>query len=586
MTGTNTLGVSLSGISPVSGNFSGNIKKEAVDIAASGLDFSGLMSKNAGNFSGNVIDITDGTVLPPDKKQDKPNDDFSAMTGTGAGKKQIKDAPGRKSPIDGEDDSTVEKVADTVQKIEKSVMESLDVSEEELTKTLELLGLSIIDLLDPQALTQVVMELSGRVNAADLMTDPSFSELLGQLDDIAASFSGEIGVKKEELPQFSDEFGGILDRLSTENADVIQNTGGMSFDAVDAVTEEPDALVDFKDQTVAQTNVPLPVSDDEKPFDETLVVTEGDVEIAELTDTDVSSQNLMPEDKKNVSDDREVKAAAATVVEKVSVTRDAPVEDSVEEQSGKGNVNREQAFSNRNAENNSNGNEQSFSQDQEKQGTDTRDNTLQTANTDVAAETHPEEIQTATVHPGGTENFNNIMEGMAVDAGQFSYIDADSLIDQLSSLTRNYASGETTLSMQLNPENLGRLNLDVTSDKVGAVSANIRVENESVRDTLNAQMAEVKATLESAGIRVTEVSVTVESHAFEEAYENQRGARTDMGGNFDGNGGTQGEGEEPRSGRRNLNINNLDDIADNMTEEEALAASIMRDNGGTVDYSA
>ena len=47
---------------------------------------------------------------------------------------------------------------------------------------------------------------------------------------------------------------------------------------------------------------------------------------------------------------------------------------------------------------------------------------------------------------------------------------------------------------------------------------------------------------------------------------------------------------EQRSGgqneRRNLNINSLDELSGLMSEEETLVAQMMRDNGGTVDYTA
>ena len=43
---------------------------------------------------------------------------------------------------------------------------------------------------------------------------------------------------------------------------------------------------------------------------------------------------------------------------------------------------------------------------------------------------------------------------------------------------------------------------------------------------------------------------------------------------------------EQQSGRRNININSLDELSGLMSEEETLVAQMMRDNGGTVDFTA
>ena len=44
--------------------------------------------------------------------------------------------------------------------------------------------------------------------------------------------------------------------------------------------------------------------------------------------------------------------------------------------------------------------------------------------------------------------------------------------------------------------------------------------------------------------------------------------------------------ESRKNTRRSLNLNDLDELAGLMTEEEQLAAQIMRDNGNQVDLTA
>ena len=133
--------------------------------------------------------------------------------------------------------------------------------------------------------------------------------------------------------------------------------------------------------------------------------------------------------------------------------------------------------------------------------------------------------------------------------------------------------------MQLNPESLGRLVLTVT-EKHGNVTAQITASNEQVKETLQTQLAELHSTLQAQGVKVEAVEVTVATHEFEQ----------NLDGNASANGQMQEQTGEQRSGgqneRRNLNINSLDELSGLMSEEETLVAQMMRDNGGTVDYTA
>ena len=161
-----------------------------------------------------------------------------------------------------------------------------------------------------------------------------------------------------------------------------------------------------------------------------------------------------------------------------------------------------------------------------------------------------------------------------------SYVELEQLMEQMEGLARTFASTEgTTVEMQLNPENLGRLVLNVT-EKNGNVTAQITASNDQVKEALQTQLAELRSTLEAQGIKVEAVEVTARSHEFEQ--------------NLDGNAAANGQMQEqeerhaPRgqNGRHNLNRNNLDELSGIMSEEEALVAQMMRDNGGTVDFTA
>ena len=150
------------------------------------------------------------------------------------------------------------------------------------------------------------------------------------------------------------------------------------------------------------------------------------------------------------------------------------------------------------------------------------------------------------------------------------------VIRQVSEFTRVMYQGDTTsMEMQLNPENLGKIYVQVTA-KEGVVTAHLAVQNEIVKEALENQTIQLRENMNQQGIKVEAVEVTIASHEFERNLEqNQQGS-------------TQDEQREQasKSPRRNISMNQLDELSGLMSEEEMLVAKIMRDNGNSVDFTA
>lgn len=150
------------------------------------------------------------------------------------------------------------------------------------------------------------------------------------------------------------------------------------------------------------------------------------------------------------------------------------------------------------------------------------------------------------------------------------------IIRQVAENVRIVMSSESTsMEMQLNPENLGKIYLNVTTQE-GVVSAHLRAQDEAVRAALESQLATLRENLNQAGIKVDAIEVTVATHEFERNLEQNQGGEAQP----------REEEANPRRTRRNLSMDSLDEISGLMTEEEQLAAQIMRDNGNSVDLMA
>ena len=111
----------------------------------------------------------------------------------------------------------------------------------------------------------------------------------------------------------------------------------------------------------------------------------------------------------------------------------------------------------------------------------------------------------------------------------------------------------------------------------GVIHAQLAASNEAVRAALETQVADLRQNLNQAGVKVDAVEVTVASHEFEKNLEQNQESEKQ-----------QGERQQEQSGgrRRNLNLSSLDELSGLMTEEETLAAQMMRDNGNSMDVTA
>ena len=174
-----------------------------------------------------------------------------------------------------------------------------------------------------------------------------------------------------------------------------------------------------------------------------------------------------------------------------------------------------------------------------------------------------------------TDQILNVSMVQAEDASYLP-IDTMDLIEQFAENVKvTVAENASSMEMQLNPENLGKVYLQISSEQ-GSVRAQIAASNAAVKAALEIQVAELRETLEQSGIKVDSIEVTVASHEFERNLEQGQSREFEEGQRQ----------QEQQSQRRNINLSSLDELSSLMTEEEALVAQIMKDNGNSVDLTA
>lgn len=147
------------------------------------------------------------------------------------------------------------------------------------------------------------------------------------------------------------------------------------------------------------------------------------------------------------------------------------------------------------------------------------------------------------------------------------------IIDQIVRQIRVSVTDTTsTMEMQLNPERLGKVLLTISA-KEGMMTANFTVQTEEARLALESQMYQLRDTLEQKEIKVEAVSISVSDFSFAQGG----------GDDADSKNLEQGDGKS-----RRFQFEDSEEEAQEASDKEAerVRKSVMRDHGGSVDFTA
>ena len=143
------------------------------------------------------------------------------------------------------------------------------------------------------------------------------------------------------------------------------------------------------------------------------------------------------------------------------------------------------------------------------------------------------------------------------------------IVNQVIDSVKLMASRElTSMEVMLNPEHLGSVHITVTA-RNGIVSAQIAAQNEQVKTALENQMVTLREQIESQGLKVDAVEITVMAHSFE------------AGQNFGQSESERKQGESKV--HRKLDLSSFDDELEEDLESTAPAPKA---EGSSVEYLA
>ncbi|MBO4414953.1 MAG: flagellar hook-length control protein FliK [Lachnospiraceae bacterium] len=211
----------------------------------------------------------------------------------------------------------------------------------------------------------------------------------------------------------------------------------------------------------------------------------------------------------------------------------------------------------------------------EQQGTGTGNNeNFESGKTSAPAKTSRDTKTTVTPAQSFIQGLENALQVTDIDMPVAEGVTVRDIVYQVVDAIRvNISNESTSLEMNLNPENLGRVSLNIQS-RDGVMTAQITAENDTARAAIESQLQILKDNIEAQGVRVEAIEVTVSSFSFSDSRNAESDAREHPENNS----------RVGRAGRAS-GTSDSDEIED-ISAEERLEKEVMEQNGSTVSYTA
>lgn len=149
------------------------------------------------------------------------------------------------------DDNLKEDVAQAVSDIKDKIKETMDVSDEDIENAIEQLGIGIVDLLDPQSVTDLVIALSGNSDSLEFLTDASavanLEDIINTVDEVTQNLTETYNIDITSVKDIVKDFENDSDKAVaseqpvnkqiTDYQDDKQNEKAVTEDTKESITD-------------------------------------------------------------------------------------------------------------------------------------------------------------------------------------------------------------------------------------------------------------------------------------------------------------------------------------------------------------
>ena len=484
--------------------------------------------------------------------------------------------------------------------IVEKVTEDLDITEDKLCEIMQMLGITSMELLQPENLTALFANATGiENNPQELVLNSDFTGLYADVMDIAsqnqALLEAVSNMEVLENPQVLEIFTEPDNPGEINTASAEEDIAKVQISDVTDETEEPVfQQPQVKSETIG-TSETISASENISTSENSATIASENTGATETTAATVQKERSMSEMATTA-----VSQSQTTSVNTVSELQTASEDNTVSGSQGMLETAEVEAS---NISETAVSSESIDSSETEMQPTDSKrdrtdfaEDTLsqqvsdesvslksekQVMKTDLNSDSSSDErsfddkSENRVLHTMINEQMQpeGVFEAFDVQPKYTSVNTTDIIRQIVDQISIAKTTGESVIEMQLNPENLGKLYINVT-ERNSEITARIAVSNETVKNALESQMAALRENLQDANIRVNDVEITIATHEFERNLEQNAGNE---------NGRQDGQQFTHQSSSNGGNRTGHNEAA---SDEAGLAAQIMRDNGNSVDFMA
>ena len=470
--------------------------------------------------------------------------------------------------------------------IVEKVTEDLDITEDKLCEIMQMLGITSMELLQPENLTALFANATGiENNPQELVLNSDFTGLYADVMDIAsqnqALLEAVSNMEVLENPQVLEIFTEPDNPGEINTASAEEDIAKVQISDVTDETEEPVFQQPQVKSEAIGTSETISASENIGATETTPATVQKERSMLEMAATAVSqsqttSVNTVSE-LQNASEDNTVSGSQGMLetaeVEASNISETAVSSESID----LSETEMQPTDSKRDRTDLA---EDTLSQ-QVSDETVSLKSEKQVMKTDLNSDSSSDErsfddkSENRVLHTMINEQMQpeGVFEAFDVQPKYTSVNTTDIIRQIVDQISIAKTTGESVIEMQLNPENLGKLYINVT-ERNSEITARIAVSNETVKNALESQMAALRENLQDANIRVNDVEITIAPHEFERNLEQNAGNE---------NGRQDGQQFTHQSSSNGGNRTGHNEAA---SDEAGLAAQIMRDNGNSVDFMA
>ena len=451
----------------------------------------------------------------------------------------------------------------------QKIREGFQVSEEEVQQVMETLAITMFDLMQNGGLQQMAVQLSGGESLVALVTS---EDLMATYQKVSKELSEFMESLPVDVTQSMEEIAGKLAQMTGKLDELLREAGVDTPEQLEAAVKETKAEIG---QLVTQAIVETPKTVDVDETVQTMILEEtASLEVVsekenlvEMTNGEEGTlkgnlENTLPtkeivsESTGDLANKEAYKMSGTEVKVDVKDDQEGTLRDLKE--SSKGEILKEAVSDMTETHQNGFGKKEQNSN----QGKSLFDELEKTV-TKVQEQKSVTTVQTV--------NFDNQIQTIT-KTEQTSF---EGIVRQIVEQVKVQVKPDTvSMELQLNPENLGKVNLHVSS-KEGAVTAQLFVQNETVKQAIEGQIMVLREAMQQQGIKVEAVEVTVQTGDFNRNLkQHEEDARE------------HAKEQARKVSRKNINLLDGLEETEGLEEEEILRAHIMRQSGNSLDVNA